>query len=111
MEHITDTPTLKAPAGRFTGDVYLNMIEAPADPARLAAGLVRFTPGARTNWHSHALGQLLYVTSWSATATETAPPGWSQSPTSSTPPPSPASATDVPAQAVQRGVRPGREPC
>ena len=62
MEHITDTPTLKAPAERFTGDVYLNMIEAPAEPARLAAALVRFTPGARTNWHSHALGQTLYIT-------------------------------------------------
>ncbi|MFI1731058.1 cupin domain-containing protein [Streptomyces acidicola] len=62
MEHITDTPTLKAPAERFTGDVYLNMIEAPAEPSRLAAGLVRFTPGARTNWHSHALGQVLYIT-------------------------------------------------
>ncbi|MET7642053.1 cupin domain-containing protein [Streptomyces sp. NPDC005426] len=52
----------KAPAERFTGDVYLNMIEAPAEPARRAAGLVRFTPGARTNWHSHANGQVLYVT-------------------------------------------------
>lgn len=62
MEHITDTATLKAPAERFTGDVYLNMIEAPTEPARLAAGLVRFTPGARTNWHSHALGQVLYIT-------------------------------------------------
>ncbi|MGA5359159.1 (R)-mandelonitrile lyase [Streptomyces purpurascens] len=62
MEHITDTPTLKAPAERFTGDVYLNMIETPAEPARLAAALVRFTPGARTNWHSHALGQVLHIT-------------------------------------------------
>ncbi|MFJ8277130.1 cupin domain-containing protein [Streptomyces griseoviridis] len=62
MEHITSTPTMKAPAERFTGDVYLNMIEAPTEPALLAAGLVRFTPGARTNWHSHALGQVLYVT-------------------------------------------------
>ncbi|MFM9448771.1 cupin domain-containing protein [Streptomyces acidiscabies] len=62
MEHITSTPTMKAPAERFTGDVYLNMIEAPTEPARLAAGLVRFTPGARTNWHSHANGQVLYVT-------------------------------------------------
>ena len=62
MEHITHTPTLKAPAERFTGDVYLNMIEAPAEPARLAAALVRFTPGARTNWHSHALGQTLHIT-------------------------------------------------
>ncbi|MER7931551.1 MULTISPECIES: cupin domain-containing protein [unclassified Streptomyces] len=62
MEHVTQTPTVKAPAGRFTGDVYLNMIETPVEPARLAAALVRFTPGARTNWHSHANGQVLYVT-------------------------------------------------
>ncbi|MFE5893326.1 cupin domain-containing protein [Streptomyces sp. NPDC056462] len=62
MEHITQTTTVKAPAGRFTGDVYLNMIEVPVAPARLASALVRFTPGARTNWHSHANGQTLYVT-------------------------------------------------
>ncbi|MEV0599898.1 cupin domain-containing protein [Streptomyces sp. NPDC050315] len=62
MEHITETSTLKAPAERFTGDVYLNPIEAPSAPACLASGLVRFTPGARTNWHSHAKGQVLYVT-------------------------------------------------
>ncbi|MFE1428224.1 cupin domain-containing protein [Streptomyces fungicidicus] len=62
MEIVTQTPTVNAPAERFTGDVYLNMIETPADPARLAAALVRFTPGARTNWHSHANGQTLYIT-------------------------------------------------
>ncbi|MFE6826520.1 cupin domain-containing protein [Streptomyces sp. NPDC057690] len=62
MEHITETPTLKAPAERFTGDVYLNMISTPVEPARLAAALVRFTPGARTDWHAHALGQVLHVT-------------------------------------------------
>ncbi|MEV7794530.1 cupin domain-containing protein [Streptomyces sp. NPDC087512] len=62
MEHITETSTLKAPAERFAGDVYLDMIEAPTAPARLAAALVRFTPGARTNWHSHANGQTLYIT-------------------------------------------------
>lgn len=62
MEHLTDTPTLNAPAERFTGDVYLSPIASPAEPARLAAALVRFTPGARTNWHSHAFGQVLHVT-------------------------------------------------
>ncbi|MFI5801874.1 cupin domain-containing protein [Streptomyces sp. NPDC051561] len=62
MEHITSTPTAKAPAERFTGDVYLNPIEAPSDPAHLVAALVRFTPGARTNWHSHAKGQTLHLT-------------------------------------------------
>ncbi|MFF5139669.1 cupin domain-containing protein [Streptomyces sp. NPDC013157] len=62
MELVTQTPTAKAPAERFTGDVYLNMIETPAEPARLAIALVRFTPGARTHWHSHANGQILYIT-------------------------------------------------
>ncbi|GGQ96944.1 (R)-mandelonitrile lyase [Streptomyces flaveolus] len=62
MEHVTETPTVQAPAERFTGDVYLNMIEPPSEPSRLTAALVRFTPGARTNWHSHALGQVLYIT-------------------------------------------------
>lgn len=28
----------------------------------MIVSLVRFTPGARTNWHSHALGQTLHVT-------------------------------------------------
>ncbi|NSC19964.1 cupin domain-containing protein [Streptomyces albus subsp. chlorinus] len=62
MEHLTETPTFKAPAARFTGDVHLDVIETPAEPARLAAALVRFTPGARTNWHRHALGQVLHIT-------------------------------------------------
>ena len=33
-------------------------------PVRPTAALVRFTPGARTNWHSHAVGQTLYATTW-----------------------------------------------
>ena len=62
MELVTHTPTAKGPAERFTGDVYLNMIQTPTEPARLATALVRFTPGARTNWHSHANGQTLHIT-------------------------------------------------
>ncbi|MER6632571.1 cupin domain-containing protein [Streptomyces sp. NPDC000987] len=62
MEHITETPTARGPAERFTGDVYLDVIEIPTDPANLSAALVRFTPRARTNWHSHANGQTLYIT-------------------------------------------------
>ncbi|MEY9872449.1 quercetin dioxygenase-like cupin family protein [Streptacidiphilus sp. MAP12-33] len=62
MEHITSTPTGKGPAERFTGDVYLNLIDSGAEPARLTAALVRFTPGARTHWHSHTTGQTLYIT-------------------------------------------------
>ena len=28
----------------------------------MTVALVRFTPGARTNWHRHAVGQTLHVT-------------------------------------------------
>lgn len=36
---------------------------APEQPSRLRASRVSFTPGARTNWHKHAVGQVLYVLS------------------------------------------------
>jgi len=31
--------------------------------SKLQAALVTFTPGARTHWHTHPLGQTLYVVS------------------------------------------------
>jgi quercetin dioxygenase-like cupin family protein len=55
-------PTAKAPAQLFTGDVYLTMIYDGQGPSRMNVGLVRFTPGARSNWHRHAIGQTLHVT-------------------------------------------------
>ena len=36
---------------------------APEAPSRLRASRVTFTPGGRTNWHTHAVGQVLYVLS------------------------------------------------
>jgi quercetin dioxygenase-like cupin family protein len=56
-------PTRRAPKESFTGTVWQDpIVEAPA-PARLRAGRVSFEPGARTNWHTHPLGQTLYVIS------------------------------------------------
>lgn len=55
-------PTVKMPAQAFTGDVYMTPIYNGTGPSRMTAALVRFTPGARTNWHSHAVGQTLHVT-------------------------------------------------
>jgi quercetin dioxygenase-like cupin family protein len=62
MELTKPRPTAKQPAERFTGDVYFDPIKTPTPPSRLIANTVRFTPGARTNWHSHALGQTLHCT-------------------------------------------------
>jgi quercetin dioxygenase-like cupin family protein len=54
-------PTRRAPAEYFTGTVWQDpIIEAP-DPAQLRAVRVTFEPGARTAWHTHPLGQTLYV--------------------------------------------------
>lgn len=56
------TDTTPGPADWFTGSVYLDPITNPAPPSRVAAASVHFTPGARTAWHTHPLGQTIYVT-------------------------------------------------
>ncbi len=59
------TPTRRGKAEWFTGTVLQDpIIEAP-EPARVRATTVRFEPGARTNWHTHPLGQTLYIVSGS----------------------------------------------
>jgi len=63
MQQVTPVgPTAKAPAERFTGDVYLTMIQDGQAPSRINVALVRFTPGARSNWHRHDVGQTLHIT-------------------------------------------------
>jgi quercetin dioxygenase-like cupin family protein len=56
-------PTRKGPTKWFTGDVYIDAIHVrKAEPSRMACSCVHFTPGARTAWHSHPLGQTLHIT-------------------------------------------------
>jgi quercetin dioxygenase-like cupin family protein len=54
--------TIKGPDNWFTGDVYIDSVAAAPAPGRVQANLVHFTPGARTAWHTHPLGQTIYVT-------------------------------------------------
>ena len=56
-------PTKKATSNYFTGDVWQDPIIEAAEPARVRALKVSFEPGARTAWHTHPLGQTLYVLS------------------------------------------------
>jgi quercetin dioxygenase-like cupin family protein len=58
----SSSETVKGPADWFTGDVYIDPVAAAPAPARVQAALVHFTPGARTAWHTHPLGQTIYVT-------------------------------------------------
>jgi quercetin dioxygenase-like cupin family protein len=56
-------PSTKGPESYFTGTVRIDpAIEAPA-PSNIRANVVTFEPGARTAWHTHPLGQTLYVLS------------------------------------------------
>ena len=54
--------TAKGPSTSFTGDVYVDAVAEAEPPARTASGLVHFMPGARTHWHTHPLGQTIFVT-------------------------------------------------
>ena len=56
-------PTIIASNAYFTGRVTQNPIIETEAPARLRATSVSFEPGARTHWHTHPLGQTLYVVS------------------------------------------------
>lgn len=58
-----DSPTKSASANYFTGDVLQEVINEAPEPARVRALRVSFAPGARTAWHTHPLGQTLYVLS------------------------------------------------
>src|SRR3954452_13758425 len=62
MELIRDRPTAKAPAERLTGDAWIDQIAQAQAHSRVRAALVRFAPGARNAWHSHAVGQTVHVT-------------------------------------------------
>ena len=62
MEIQPKQPTAKGPADRFTGEVWFDVIAKGEEPSRMRVNVVRFSPGARTAWHSHAVGQTLHVT-------------------------------------------------
>lgn len=50
------------PAMNFTGSAMVTSPFKGSGGARLGGATVTFQPGARSNWHSHPLGQLLIVT-------------------------------------------------
>ena len=54
--------TRRGPSDWFTGEVYVDMVAAPANGSRVSASSVHFTPGARTAWHTHPNGQTIWVT-------------------------------------------------
>ena len=54
-------PSNKGPADWFTGTVRIDSPFKGSEPARVSGAIVTFEPGARTAWHTHPVGQTLYV--------------------------------------------------
>ncbi len=62
ISRIGSKPSGKGPQDWFTGSVRIDPLFEPNGARRAAAASVTFEPGARTNWHTHPLGQTLIVT-------------------------------------------------
>lgn len=55
-------PSSFASSDHFTGKARVDPVFRAQAPARAYGSYVTFEPGARTNWHTHPLGQTLIVT-------------------------------------------------
>ena len=56
------SPAVVGSATNFTGTVRIDAPFQASEPARISGATVTFEPGARTHWHTHPLGQTLFVT-------------------------------------------------
>lgn len=65
--NITITPAgsgaASAPDAYFTGSVQISGRYQSEAPARIGGATVSFSAGARTAWHTHPLGQTLFIVS------------------------------------------------
>ncbi|MFI1919874.1 cupin domain-containing protein [Nocardia sp. NPDC020380] len=61
---ISRAPHTGVPASSewITGDARIEELATPDGPSRTQVDSVHFTPGARTRWHHHPVGQVLVVT-------------------------------------------------
>lgn len=57
------SPMTPGPAEFFTGNVRISGHFRGDAPARMSGATVTFAPGARTAWHTHPLGQTLFIIS------------------------------------------------
>ena len=55
--------TRRGAAETFTGVVFQDPVIIAEAPSRMGGSVVSFTPGARTAWHAHPVGQTLYCLS------------------------------------------------
>src|SRR3954468_4857409 len=62
MELVRKDPSSKGTTDRFIGDVWVDRLAGRQVGEHIRVNVVRFAPGARNAWHTHAGGQTLHVT-------------------------------------------------
>ncbi|MDR3688829.1 MAG: cupin domain-containing protein [Fimbriimonas sp.] len=63
IRNVGSRPSARGPEDWFTGTVRIDMPFQTEEPARVGGATVTFEPGSRTAWHTHPLGQTLFVVS------------------------------------------------
>ena len=61
ITRVGTTPSIPGPKDWFTGTVRIDALFPAEEGRRANAAVVTFEPGARTNWHTHPLGQTLLI--------------------------------------------------
>lgn len=62
MKRAGSQPSCRGNPEWFTGTVRIDQAFQTEQPARVGGATVTFEPGARTAWHTHPLGQTLFIT-------------------------------------------------
>jgi quercetin dioxygenase-like cupin family protein len=62
IKRVGSQASVTGPSDWFTGTVRIDPLFQAPGPARVHGASVTFEPGARTAWHTHPLGQTLFVT-------------------------------------------------
>jgi quercetin dioxygenase-like cupin family protein len=58
-----ETPTQRGPAEWFDGEVWIQPVLSASESPTQRSAVVSFTAGARTAWHTHPRGQMLFILS------------------------------------------------
>ena len=58
-----ETPSNRGPAEWFSGEVWVQPVLGPEASPSLRSAVVSFAAGARTAWHTHPRGQMIYIVS------------------------------------------------
>lgn len=58
-----ESATNRGPADYFTGEVWIQPMLGAADSPSQRSAVVSFAAGARTVWHTHPRGQMLFIVS------------------------------------------------